>query len=160
MRQHGSIYLLKRAELAVRGCVETALAAEGLTPNQFFALLLIENGEATSAAELARAMGVTPQSVTELLGPLERRGAIERHPDPVNRRILRIELTRSGEQLFVGARETASRLETELLAGFTDEDLRELNRICRALTAAAELHDCHPAVRRSRSAGRARVGTG
>jgi hypothetical protein len=49
------VYLLKRAELAVRGCVEKALSEVALTPSQYFVLFLVETGEATSSAELARA---------------------------------------------------------------------------------------------------------
>jgi hypothetical protein len=39
----------------VRGCVEKALGEVALTPSQYFVLFLVETGEATSAAELARA---------------------------------------------------------------------------------------------------------
>ena len=79
-----TVYLLKRAELAVRGCVEMALSEASLTPSQYFILFLVSTGEATSSAELSRAMGVLPQSMTELIGPLEARGAIARRPDPSN----------------------------------------------------------------------------
>jgi hypothetical protein len=33
-----TVYLLKRAELAVRGCVEVALGGVDLTPSQYFIL--------------------------------------------------------------------------------------------------------------------------
>ena len=42
-----------------RGCVEMALRDVGLTPNQYFILLQVKTGEATSAAELSRAMGIS-----------------------------------------------------------------------------------------------------
>jgi DNA-binding MarR family transcriptional regulator len=81
-----TVYLLKRAELAVRGCVEVALSAVDLTPSQYFILVLVKSGDASSSAELARAMGVLPQSMTELIAPLEKQGAIVRQPDPDKRK--------------------------------------------------------------------------
>jgi DNA-binding MarR family transcriptional regulator len=143
-----TVYLLKRAELAVRGCVELALAGADLTPSQYFILLLIQRGEATSSAELARAMGVLPQSMTELIAPLEKRGAIVRAPDPTNNRILRIQLTNAGQRLFDKGTEIARQLERELLEGFESKDVEQLNRSFSELIASAEAHSFHPKLRR------------
>jgi DNA-binding MarR family transcriptional regulator len=148
------VYLLKRAELAVRGCVETALAEVALTPSQYFVLLLVATREATSSAELARATGVLPQSMTELIASLEQRSAIVRRPDSGNNRILRIELTAVGTRLFERATELARRLERELLADFTARDLERLNRSFAALTHKAESHSYHPKVRGTRVAAK------
>ena len=144
----GTVYLLKRAELAVRGCVEIALAAADLTPSQYFILLLIKRGGATSSAELSRAMGVLPQSMTELIAPLEKRGAIVRQADPANNRILRIELTSAGDRLFDKGTEIAIQLERELLEGFAPKDIEQLNRSFDELIAKAEAHSFHPKLRR------------
>jgi DNA-binding MarR family transcriptional regulator len=144
----GTVYLLKRAELAVRGCVELALAEADLTPSQYFILFLVKLGEASSSAELARAMGVLPQSMTELIAPLEQRGAIARRPDPSNNRILRIELTAEGERIFARGTEIAIRIERELLEDFDERDLARLNAAFTTLTAKAEAHEYHPKLRR------------
>jgi DNA-binding MarR family transcriptional regulator len=150
-----TVYLLKRAELAVRGCVEVALSEVGLTPSQYFILLLVKTGEATSSAELARATGVLPQSMTELIGPLEKEAAIVRRPDPANQRILRIELTPAGDQLFERATQIARRLELELLQGFEQRELEDMNRSFAALIERAETHSYHPKLRRlSRAAAK------
>jgi DNA-binding MarR family transcriptional regulator len=143
-----TVYLLKRAELAVRGCVEMALAELEITPSQFFVLLLVKTGEATSSAELARAMGMLPQSMTDILAPLEKRGAIARRPDTDNNRILRAELTAAGERLFATTAAVAERLERELLADFPARDLENLNRSLAKLTSTAETHSFHPKLRR------------
>jgi DNA-binding MarR family transcriptional regulator len=143
-----TVYLLKRAELAVRGCVELALAEADLTPSQYFILLQVKCGQASSSAELARAMGVLPQSMTELIAPLEERGAITRRPDPANNRILRIELTAEGERVFAKGTEIAIRIERELLEGFDERALARLNRAFNDLIAQAEAHSYHPNLRR------------
>jgi MarR family transcriptional regulator for hemolysin len=114
-RKTSTIYLLKRAELSVRGCAELAFGTVGLTPSQFFILQLVAWGEASSSAELAREMGVLPPSMTELIAPLERTGAIVRRRDPENNRVLRIELTATGRRLFAKATGIAIRVEQELI---------------------------------------------
>jgi MarR family transcriptional regulator, organic hydroperoxide resistance regulator len=143
-----SIYLLKRAELAVRGCVEMALREVTLTPSQYFILFLVKTGEATSSAELARSMGVLPQSMTELIAPLEKRGAIARRRDDRNQRILRIELTSAGQRLFERATGLAIRLEQELLEDLDAPQIEQLNKGFAALIASAEKHSFHPKLRR------------
>ena len=156
-----TVYLLKRAELAVRGCVEVALGAVGLTPSQYFILFLVKCGEATSSAELARSMGVLPQSMIELIAPLEKSGAIVRRPDPDNNRILRIEVTAAGEKLFAKGTEAAIQIEKELLEDFDARELAAVNRFLGALTATAEGHSFHPKLRRlSKVAAKAKGGAG
>jgi DNA-binding MarR family transcriptional regulator len=155
-----TIYLLKRAELAVRGCVEVALGAVDLTPSQYFTLFLVKCGEATSSAELARSMGVLPQSMSELIAPLEKNGAITRRPDPGNNRILRIELTPDGEKLFAKGTEAAIRIEQELLEELDTRDLAAANRFLGALTSIAERHSFHPKLRRLSKAGAKLKGVG
>ncbi len=151
------IYLLKRAELAVRGCIEMALREVKLTPNQYFVLFLVKTCEATSSAELARAMGVLPQSMTELIAPLEKRGAILRQRDSRNRRILRIALTAAGDKLFEQGTALAIRVERELLGGFDGRQIERLNKDFAALIASAEKHSFHPKLRRlDKSAAKAR----
>lgn len=143
-----TVYLLKRAELAVRGCIEMAFSEVALTPSQYFIMFLVTTGEATSSAELARAMGVLPQSMTEFISPLERRGAIVRRPDEANNRILRIELTATGIRLFERATEVAIRFERELMEHFAPREIAELNRLFGELIATAEAHSYHPKLRR------------
>ena len=148
-----TVYLLKRAELAVRGCAEVALGAVDLTPSQYFILFLVKRGEATSSAELARSMGVLPQSMIELIAPIEKKGAIVRRPDPGNNRILRIELTAAGDRLFAKGTEAAIQLETELLEDFDARELAAVNRFLGDLTAKAEAHSFHPKLRRLSKVG-------
>ena len=104
-------------------------------------------------------MGVLPQSMTELIAPLEKSGAITRRPDAGNNRILRIELTAVGERLFAKAAEIAIRLERELYEDFDERELGRLNRLLTELTAKAEAHSLHPKVRRLATKLKAARGT-
>ncbi len=133
-----TIYLLKRAELAVRGCVEVALTPFGLTPTQFLVLLRLKSSEGLSGAELARATGVRPQSITDLIGPLEREGLITRKEAPEHKRILRISLSPAGEQLLARASPLTQRLERELLGNLDAQDLERLRQGLKQILANAE----------------------
>ena len=149
----GTVDLLKRAELAVRGCAEALLLPFGLTPAQFLVLFRLERSTTNiSSADLARAAGIRPQSVVDLIGPLERRGLIKRREAPEHRRILRITLSAAGEQLFARALPAAARLESELLANLTATELAGLRNGLEKLLANAEAHESHPAMRRSAAA--------
>ncbi len=84
----GTIYLLKRAELAVRSCMEVALAEFGLTPAQFLMLYRLRDTTEPSGADIAREIGVRPQSIFQIVrppraeGPLEARAAARPSNDP------------------------------------------------------------------------------
>jgi len=148
----GTVYLLKRTELAVRSCVEVALAPFKLTPTQFLVLMRLKQSQGMSSAELARAAGVRPQSIVDLIAPLERDGLIKRREAPEHRRILRITLTPAGEQLLTRALTVAGELEKELLSGLTATELARLHQGLTKLLATAEAHETHPVVRRSAAA--------
>jgi DNA-binding MarR family transcriptional regulator len=143
----GTVYLLKRAELAVRNCVEVALAPFQLTPTQFLVLFRLKHSKGVSSAELARVTGVRPQSVAELIGPLERRGLISRREAAEHRRILRISLSAAGERLLARATPIARQLEKELLANLAGPQLTSLREGLVKLLANAESHETHPSAR-------------
>ncbi len=145
----GTVYLLKRAELAVRSCADVTLAPYGLTPAQFLALFRLKHSTGVSSADLARATGIRPQSVVDLIGPLEREGLIKRREAPEHRRILRITLTAAGERLLARALPAAAQLEQELVADLSPAELVSLQGGLTKLLANAEKHAAHPNVRRA-----------
>ena len=141
-------FMLKRAELAVRNCLEAALQQFDLTVNQFLMLLRLRYDGPQSSAQFARANGVRPQSVTDIISPLERNGLIQRRKSPENQRILLITLTPKGQQLMVRAQKVTFQLDRELFASLNAEEISVLRNALEKTRAAAECHECHPAVRR------------
>jgi DNA-binding MarR family transcriptional regulator len=134
-----TVYLLKRTELAVRGCLEVALMPFGLTPTQLLMLVRLKrSAEGLSGAELARAAGVRPQSITDLVGPLEREGLITRRESPEHKRILKITLSPAGEQLLERAFPVTQQLEQELLGNLEGAELERLREGLLKLLANAE----------------------
>ena len=143
-RPVGTIYLLKRAELAVRGCMEVALAEFDLTPAQFLVLFRMRDRTDFSAAALAREIGVRPQTLITLIAPLERRGILEREPSPAHRRVLHNRLTPSGKKLLASALRVAGQIESELLAKVDDRKLAIFQEVLTSLWEGAEAHEMHP----------------
>lgn len=145
----GLVYLLKRAELAVRSCAEVTLSRFRLTPTQFLLLFRLKESKDVSSADLARAIGVRPQSIVDLIGPLEREGLIKRREAPEHRRILRIRLSAAGEQLLARAIPVARQLEEELLCSLTPPEIVYLRKGLTKLLSSAQAHETHPIVRRA-----------
>jgi DNA-binding MarR family transcriptional regulator len=149
------VYLLKRAELAVRSCAEATLAPFGLTPTQFLILFRLKEAKNVSSADLARTIGVRPQSIVDLIGPLEREGLITRREDPEHRKILRITLSPSGARVLARATPVARRLESELLSNLSELEAGHLREGLTKLLASAQSHGAHPLARRSTAAAAA-----
>jgi DNA-binding MarR family transcriptional regulator len=147
----GTIYLLKRVELAVRSCVEVALAEFDLTPTQFLMLYRLRDSEHLSAADLAREIGVRPQSIIEIISPLERKRLLKREADPEHQRILRIRLTAAGRKLTSEALQTAARIESELVDELDAKQLAQLQEGLTKLGQRAERHELHPSSLRART---------
>jgi DNA-binding MarR family transcriptional regulator len=122
-RQVPTAILIKWADMAARSRLEAALRPWRLSLGQMLLLGMIDRlGEAT-AAQLARALHLTPQAMTTLLRPLVERGVIIRDVDSKNRRRLSITLTGAGESLLSDIRASTERVDVELTSSMSEEEL-------------------------------------
>ena len=76
-------------------------------------VLLYPGPQGSRPSELAARLGMSKQAVNYLLGELERRGYIERRPDPDDLRSRRIALTERGEAVGLVMREAVTEDERE-----------------------------------------------
>ncbi len=114
-------YLLwQTAHLVNRG-VTAALEGYDLTPAQFGALVHTGREPGVSAAELARRINVTPQSVQTALRPLLERSWMERRSHPIHRRVLGNYLTPDGAAQTHRASDAVAEFDRRLLGTFSDE---------------------------------------
>jgi len=107
-------------------------AAVGLSPAQVSALLTLVPGEAVPMRSLAARLDYDASNLSVLVDRLERRGTVERRPDPGDRRVKSLVLTPEGERL----RAAFWRALTEdpgPLAPLSDADLRALAQILGVL---------------------------
>ncbi|MEV1006069.1 MarR family transcriptional regulator [Streptomyces sp. NPDC049881] len=139
---------IRRAEQALMGHHEAVLRAHGLTMTQYTVLLALSRRDGMSGAQLARACGVSQQSMATVLNGLRAKELIERRPSPVHAKVMTSTLTPAGRAVLDRAYEEVIVLERALTDRFTPEEHRE---ICRLLDrATAVLAEQTPAPRPAR----------
>lgn len=72
--------------------------------------------------DLARRLALTPSGVTRLLGPLERRGIVDREADGNDARATYAVLTRAGKSLVKDATATVSAIAESILGSLGERD--------------------------------------
>ena len=93
-------FALKQAQHALRTRLDAALREIGLTMPQYAVLASLQGKPGASNATLARNAFVTPQTMQAILVALERAGFISRSAHPEHGRVLRTELTASGQAIL------------------------------------------------------------
>jgi DNA-binding MarR family transcriptional regulator len=111
----------------------------GLTlPERAAMSRLDRNGPAT-AAELARAEQITPQSMGTTLAGLQARGLVERRADPTDGRRIIMSLTRSGQRMVRQKRDARAQQIAKVLAErFSAAELKKLRAAQPLLERLAE----------------------
>ena len=99
-------------------------AVHGLGLSDFAALHAIANapGDKLRRVDLAQRLGLTPSAVTRLLGPLERRGIVDREASGHDARATFAVLTRSGRALVKDATATVSNVAQAILGSLGERD--------------------------------------
>jgi DNA-binding MarR family transcriptional regulator len=101
--------------------MERALAAEivphGAWPGYFPVLLALWEDDGRTQAELVRLVDVEQPTLANTLRRMERDGLIRRTPDPTDRRVARIRLTRRGRALEATLTHGAQRVNERALRG-------------------------------------------
>ena len=113
------LYVVGRVDRAIRRELDARLRPFELTSPQYTALSVLSARSGLSNAQLARRCYVTPQSMSETILMLERRGLIRRAPDHLNKRILRTVLTTNGQDVLRACDAAADEVETTMLGPST-----------------------------------------
>ncbi|GAA4224307.1 DNA-binding MarR family transcriptional regulator [Streptosporangium album] len=117
---------VKRAEQELMALKHVVLKPSGLTVPQYQALYFLGGSPGMSAAALARACLVTPQTMATILGNLENKGLVERTAHPWHRNVLETRLTEKGRIVLEEADASASAVERMLSETFTTEERAQL----------------------------------
>jgi DNA-binding MarR family transcriptional regulator len=120
-------YLLKRLMHQFRHQVEDRLRREcDMSLAHLVTLDQLQQEPGVAGARLARSLLVTAQTMTGLLRRLEEEGAIERRPDPHNRRADRWYLLPAGEERLNAARAVGTPVMTKMLSLLDAREVAEL----------------------------------
>ncbi len=99
-----------------------AVRLHGVTAPQLGVLSWIMEEPGTSGAEVARRMHITPQAAQLSLRDLERKGLVERTPDPSGRKLMQSFLTEKGETVLASCVADVKDVYRELLGDFSTEE--------------------------------------
>ena len=107
---------------------------EGLTGSEkgllFMLMMNLDASHRTlPVSDIGDLLRITPGGVTHLLNPLQEQGYIERLPDPKDRRIVRVGLTRRGAQAAKTLLSESQRQLVGLIEHLGEQDSRTLSRL-------------------------------
>lgn len=99
-----------------------------ITPSQMSALtVLAKHGELT-LGELAAIERIAPPSMTRIAARLEEKGLLERHADTSDRRVARVAISGTGQDLLRQSRERGDAFMSARLGALSEEERALLGR--------------------------------
>jgi MarR family transcriptional regulator for hemolysin len=109
------------------------LAEAGGTRPGWLILVALKQQRWRTQQELAAAVGIEGPTLTHHLDAMDKAGLIERSRDSDDRRIVRVELTDAGEELFLQLAKTAIGFDQRLREGVSAKELESVRRVLARL---------------------------
>ncbi len=109
------------------------IAEVDLNPPLFRVLNLVDAAEGQSQQAIGAAIQVPASRMVALVDELEQRGLVERRPDPGDRRVRALYLTRKGRSSLARGREIAEAHEEELTRGMSETDRARLTKLLQKM---------------------------
>lgn len=131
-------YLIKRAMLGLTQVLDRELAAHDLSDAQWKPLLMIEQGRASTVAELARECGSDPGAMTRMLDRLESKGLVRRVRSVEDRRVVHLEITPAGRESVAEVPAVLASVANAHLAGFSREEWQTLRALLQRVVDNAD----------------------
>jgi MarR family transcriptional regulator for hemolysin len=126
---------LTRTARTVSRAFDDALAQAGGSIPVWLVLISLKSQQLRNQRELAEAVGIREATLTHHLNAMDEQGLITRRRDPANRRVHLVELTDAGEAAFERLRGAAGAFDKKLRAGFSDDEVAELEALLSRLAA-------------------------
>ena len=124
-------YHARRASLAVVGRFMEHMAPHGLRPVDFSVLTLIAQNPGITSRQICAALDILPPNLVGMIKALDKRGLIERHPHPTDRRAQGLHLSPAGKKLQKSAQTTATALESDVASRLSAKELDTLKGLLR-----------------------------
>ena len=115
-------YLVHEVARLFRRRFETFASEHGVTLTQWRALAQIHRQPSISQVALAGAIDSDPMTMSGVLERLERRGLVERYPDPDDSRAKLARLTAEGEDLVRAASDVGQELHALAITGLSEDE--------------------------------------
>lgn len=109
------------------------LDGSGITRIQWIVLYYINEADSISQRELAQLMRVKDSSIGRLIDRLERDGLLIRQRSAQDRRVINVEMTDKGSELFHKIIHLGEEFNDELTRGIPKEDLKTFDRVLKQM---------------------------
>lgn len=113
---------------AVHDELDRRLRTDGASLWNWVLLREAAAAEGASQRQLAELMRIEPPTLVRHLDKLADDGLVERRPDPVDRRVMRVVVTAAGRRRLTQLHEIVERFDRELRAILTKRDVEVLSR--------------------------------
>lgn len=119
--------LLRRAWYGLNQAFRRRIAHLGITPDQYSILRWLHEGDprGLTQREIADLMASDPNTITSILGRMERSGLISRNAHETDRRARRIRIKTAGERALSQGQEIAKELQRQVLSSLPEPKLKE-----------------------------------
>jgi DNA-binding MarR family transcriptional regulator len=121
-RENSVSFLLHEVARLMKRRFEEEASLHGFTMPQWRALAEIFRAEGIAQVSLAAALDVDQMTVSGIVGRLEKRGLIERFPDPNDSRAKLAKLTPAGRELVLNAKNVGRALYENALEGISQPE--------------------------------------
>ena len=129
--------LLLKTTFRLRSHIRPVFAERGLTGPQWrvFRMLGEAEGQGLTPGQVSERLGVTGGNTTGIVDKLEEAGLIQRLPHPQDRRVTRLELTPTGQELYAQVRPVFDQRIVDLLGSLSEDDRQQMIQLLRRLLA-------------------------
>ncbi|MFD9899058.1 MarR family winged helix-turn-helix transcriptional regulator [Mesorhizobium sp. NPDC059025] len=126
---------LAQTAKVVRRALDDAMIANGGSLPVWSVLISVKSRQFGHQRQLAQSVGIQGATLTHHLNAMEADGLLTRRRDPANRRKHLVELTPSGEAMFLRLRETAIAFDRQLRTGMSQDELDHTRSVFARLRA-------------------------
>lgn len=125
--------LIAAARRRMKRAVTERVREHGLTAQQFWALINIEEADGPSLGEIAERLRMDAPTASRAVTQLLRMKLVRAEGDARDRRKLRLRLSRAGAARLPALRELAAELRSAAVNGLTAEEEESLRRLLRKI---------------------------
>lgn len=128
-------FMIKLVYHSMNRMLDQEMAPLGLTAMQWRPIAMVYAGRADTPAELARLNGVDTGAMTRTLDRLEAKKLLKRSRSQEDRRVVKIELTESGQAKAQLIPNNIARTLNHHLRGFSIDEVAQLKHLLRRMLA-------------------------
>jgi len=127
--------LIAAARRRMKRAVQVRVTPHGLSPQQFWVLIHIDEAEGPSLGEVAARLRLDPPTASRAVTQLLRRKLVKAEGNRGDRRRVRLWLTPQGRERIAVLRRVAADLRSATVHGLTRDEEEELRQLLRKLLA-------------------------